>query len=173
MTASHPIRWLVLLACNLVAPALWAAEPCDAFRWDVSRVRALFATPGQSIQGGADTVSAPPVQPDRLYQWQLLPQSSVSFVSAPGRSASSQGANAGLARLHIDLAGAYRIALDQPGWIDVVAVKQSLTSKDFQGVAGCQTPRKIVEFDLPADSELWLQISGVTAKTVRLTVTRP
>jgi len=62
--------------------------------------------------------------------------------------------------------------LDQPFWIDVVAGSQLLTSKDFQGVPGCNAPHKIVEFDLPATSDLVLQISGASAAVLRLTLTR-
>ena len=83
------------------------------------------------------------------------------------------GAQAGIVRLAITHAGRYRISLDEPFWVDVVTGSQMLNSQDFQGVPGCNAPHKIVEFDLPAGNELWLQISGAISATLRLSVTGP
>ena len=161
-----------LVTCGLLAPALWAAEPCAGFRWDVTQERALFASAAQPLIAGRDSASAPPVQPGKLYELQLEPQEQVSFAVPPARNHTADGAHAGVARLVITAAGAYRISLDQPFWIDVVAGSQLLASKDFQGVPGCHAPHKIVEFDLPATGDLLLQISGASAAVLRLTLTR-
>jgi hypothetical protein len=161
-----------VLACGLLVPTLWAAEPCAGFRWDVTQERTLFASQAQPLVAGHDSASAPQLQPGKLYELQLQPQEQVNFALPPTRNKSAEGAHAGVARLVIHTAGTYRVSLDQPFWSDVVAGSQMLTSKDFQGVPGCNAPHKIVEFDLPATGDLLLQISGASAAVLRLTLTR-
>lgn len=53
-------------------------------------------------------------------------------------------------------ASSYRISLDAPLWIDVLANGGALAARDFQGRAGCSAPHKIVEFELPANTPLTL-----------------
>jgi hypothetical protein len=173
MHALIRLQTVSLLALALFAPSLWAADdPCAGFRFDVTQERALFASTAQPLRAGHDVASAPQTQPGKLYELQLQPQERVSFALPPARLKTPEGARAGLVRIAIASAGVYRISLDQPFWIDVVAGSQMLTSKDFQGVAGCNAPHKIVEFDLPAASDLLLQISAASAATLRLSVTR-
>jgi hypothetical protein len=66
----------------------------------------------------------------------------------------------------------YRIALDQPLWVDVIANGTVVQAKDFQGRPGCNAPHKIVEFLLPAASPITLQFSGSAVRVVKVTVTR-
>jgi hypothetical protein len=173
MIASIRTKLAGVLALLLVAPSLWAADdPCAGFRFDVTQERALFASTALPLRAGHDTASAPQAQTDKLYEVQLQAQERVSFALPPARSKVPDASRAGLIRLTVVTAGVYRISLDQPFWIDVVAGSQLLTSKDFQGVPGCNAPHKIVEFDLPAASELLLQISSASAATLRLSVTR-
>ena len=67
-------------------------------------------------------------------------------------------------------AGLYRIALDQPIWVDVVAEGTPVRSRDFQGRSGCSAPHKIVEFVLPAKVALTIQLSSGSGPTVRVAV---
>ena len=67
-------------------------------------------------------------------------------------------------------AGAYRIALDQSVWVDVVAQGALIRSRNFQGRAGCSAPRKIVEFLLPAQTPLTLQFSAARGSTLKVAV---
>jgi len=69
-------------------------------------------------------------------------------------------------------AGNYRISLDAPLWIDVLADAAALPARDFQGRPGCSAPHKIVEFELPGNTPLTLQFSGAQSATVRLAITR-
>ena len=173
---TDPCTWFPRLLASLLAglvtlPAL-AADPCTGFAWDVGQERALYASPPQPAAAGSNLASAATMLPDHLYLLTLVPQTQVSFAGAPGKKMLTDGAFAGLAAFQITAPGIYRIALDEPFWIDVVLDGHLLPSKDFQGAPGCSAPRKIVEFDLPAAKNLVLQFSGATSATTRVTITR-
>jgi hypothetical protein len=69
--------------------------------------------------------------------------------------------------------GSYRISVDVPFWIDVVAAGKELPTEDFTGLRGCSSgPRKLVQFVLPANEELLLQFSGATRAQLRMSVTK-
>jgi hypothetical protein len=99
----------------------------------------------------------------------LLPHPQVHFAATPGKSRSTEG-HAGLATLSLPTAGLYRIALDQPFWVDIVAQGAPIASRDFQGRPGCRAPHKIVEFELPAATPLTLQFSAGDAATLRVAI---
>jgi hypothetical protein len=79
---------------------------------------------------------------------------------------------AGLVQFHSDAAGRYRIALSTRHWIDVVDGANVIESRDFQGASGCERPHKVVEFDLPANRNLTLQLSRAPDSAVAIAVTR-
>lgn len=163
--------WLVLFAGAGGPPAV-AADPCSGFKWDVSKEHALFGGPSIALSAGKDVASAPLIGADRLYQLQLVPQDKVAFALAPGKKVSTDAVFAGLAALKLDAPGDYRVSVDAPFWIDVVADGKLAATKDFQGRHGCNAPHKIVEFDLTAAKQFVLQMSESASATVRLTVTR-
>jgi hypothetical protein len=66
----------------------------------------------------------------------------------------------------------YRVSLEQPLWVDVIANGTLVPAKDFQGRPGCNAPHKIVEFTLPAQVPITLQFSSGGVSTVKVTVTR-
>jgi hypothetical protein len=166
------LRWLVLWALGAsVRAALGADDPCTGFSWDVGQERALFATVAEAVPGGKDAASARLVVPKRLYEVSLIPQEQVKFEVPPGKKTRVDGASAGLARLQLTTAGEYRVSLDQPSWIDVVADHELIASKDFQGRPGCQTPHKLVLYLLPAGVNLILQFSGASTSRLRLIIT--
>ncbi len=164
-----------LLLCVLLlsgaAPSAFGADPCAGFRWDVSREQALFATAARSLTAGRDAAAAPAIGANHLYDLSLAPQQDVRFVVHPEKRALTDGAYAGLARMHVPAAGLYRISIDKGFWIDVVAGHETLDSRDFAGRAGCGEPRKIVVYELPA-GDLVLQLSGAISPHVRVTLTR-
>jgi hypothetical protein len=165
--------WLSLvLFAGAGGPPAVAADPCLGFKWDVSKEHALFGGPSIALSAGKDVASAPTIGADRLYRLQLVPQSKVAFALAPGKKTSTDAVFAGLAALKLAAPGDYRVSVDAPFWVDVVADGKLATTKDFQGQHGCDAPHKIVEFDLTATRELILQMSGSATATVRLTVTR-
>jgi hypothetical protein len=106
-----------------------------------------------------------------MYELKLTPQPQVTFALPPGKTMLTDGAYAGLVTFRVTTAGAYRVAVDVPFWIDVVADGRLVATKDFQGAHGCDAPHKIVEYELAAAQPLVLQVSGSTNAVVRLTVT--
>jgi hypothetical protein len=154
------------------ASAVLAAEPCTGFKWDVTREVALFAGEGTTLLAGKDANSSPVIFTDRLYRLQLVPQTAVTFVSAPGKKMLTDGAFAGLATLQLNAPGNYRVAVDAPFWLDLVANGKLAVTRDFQGQRSCDGPHKIVEFDLGDAKQFVLQVSGAVQATVRLTVTQ-
>ena len=151
------------------APATEPADPCSGFSWNVAHERALFKEVPQKISAGASPADAPAISPGRLYELALVPYPRVRFAATPGRNRSAAG-HAGLATLLLSTAGVYRIALDQPFWVDVIAQGSPIPSRDFQGRAGCHAPHKVVEFALPAATPLTLQFSAGDASTLRVAV---
>jgi hypothetical protein len=171
-TAVMKLLLSLLAFAALAAPARAQQDPCAAFTWNVSHERALFAGHVQAAAMGASRLDAPLLDPDRLYELQLNALAQVQFTVPPGKSKGGNGPYAGLARVRVPIAGTWRIALDQPAWIDVVAAGQAIASSDYQGRADCHAPHKIVQFPLPANQELVIQLSGTPQATVRLTITR-
>jgi hypothetical protein len=160
---------LLVLLLNTAASA---DDPCAGFTWDVHHERELFAAAPRTVATAATLVAAPALAGERLYALQLLQQAQVSFVVAPRKHRSADGPYAGLARVTVPQAGSYRISLDAPLWIDVLANAAALAARDFQGRPGCSAPHKIVEFELPANTPLTLQFSGAQSATVKLALSR-
>ena len=164
------IALTLLLAAAAVAAD--APDPCAAFSWDVRQERALFAASPTMLAAGQTLAAAAVLVPGRMYELTLSPQSQVSFAVPPGGHHQLEGAHAGLARLTLPAGGLYRISLDQPAWVDVLANGAAIQSRDFQGRPGCNAPHKVVEFLLPAATPLTLQFSASAAARVRVSVTR-
>jgi hypothetical protein len=161
----------VISICASVASAL-AAEPCAGFKWNVQREHALFVGAAESVPAGKDSASAPAIGTDRLYELKLSPQDEVAFLVPPGKKMLTDGAYAGLASFEIKTSGTYRVSVDIPFWIDIVADAKLVTTKDFQGQRGCDAPHKIVEYELVTGGPFALQLSGATTPSVRLTITK-
>ena len=149
-----------------------ADDPCAAFTWDVRHERTLFDHEPQTLAAGETLESSPTLRTERLYQLQLRRQTQVTLVASPGRKSPTESGYAGLANVTVDTAGVYRVALDQPVWVDVFASGHLVRAKDFQGRPGCSAPHKIVEFELPARTAITLQFSGGSAPTLKVAVTR-
>lgn len=152
------------------APAL-ADEACVDFKWDVSQERALFAGPATPVAAAADPKSAPTLQLNHLYELKLSKQEQVSFAVTPGKKSPRDGSYGGLVTFKIPASGSYRVAIDMPFWIDVVADGALVAANDFQGQHGCRSPHKIVQFDLLGARPFFLQLSNAAPDSVRLTLT--
>jgi hypothetical protein len=170
MTRSAFFSWLLIAASGLgAAPS--PADDCVDFKWDVASERALFAGPATALTAGADAKTAPAMQLQHLYELKLLPQEQVSFATTPGKKSPRGASYAGLATFKIPAPGSYRVSIDMPFWIDVVHDGALVTATDFQGQHGCDSPHKIVVFDLPGTRPFTLQLSNATPQSVRLTIT--
>lgn len=163
---------VIVLVVALGAVEAASAAPCAAFKWDVSQELALFAGQPQPLPAGKNAATAPNVAVDRLYGLTLVPQSQVNFAMAPGRNTDAGGAFAGLAQIELPAPGNYRVSVDVPLWIDVVADGRLAEPTDFQGQHSCEGPHKIVEFDLTGARRFVLQLSGSGDAAVRMTITR-
>ena len=172
MQANLVLSLVLIVLVGAGGTAAFAADPCSGFKWDVSKEHALFGGPSVALTAGKDEAAAPTIGTDRLYQLQLMPQTEVAFALAPGKKMLTDGAYAGLAALELDAPGNYRVSVDVPFWIDVVANGKLAATRDFTGQQSCDAPHKIVEFDLSGAKRFVLQMSGSAKPTVRLTVTQ-
>ncbi|HEX2791351.1 MAG TPA: hypothetical protein VHN17_13050 [Steroidobacteraceae bacterium] len=163
--------WATLALSLAAGMAAAQDDPCAKFTWNIQRERALFASAPQAVVAGHDASSAPPLAPERPYQLQLAAAGQITLLLPPGKNTSTDGAYAGMARLRLAQPGSYRVSVDQPLWIDVVADGKMIQSVDFQGRPGCLAPHKIVQYSLPGGRELLLQLSGAPKPVVRLTIT--
>lgn len=154
--------------CSAASAAI-ADEPCVDFKWDVTQERALFAGPAEPLPAGSEAKSAPAMRLNHLYQIKLLPQDQVVLAAAPGK-APPASAKAGILTFKLAASGSYRVALDMPVWVDIVANGSLVRAKDFQGQHACVAPHKILEFDLIGSRPFFLQLSGA-ADSVNLTIT--
>lgn len=165
------LAMLIVVGFAGAAKPVHADDACIDFKWDVSKERALFAGTATALQSAKQSAPAAVIVPNRLYQLHLTPQDQVTFAVNPGRKAAVTSGFAGLATLKIVAAGAYRIAIDLPVWIDVVAGGSLLSAKDFEGQRNCSAPHKIVEFELAGDQPYILQFSSGASENILLTVT--
>jgi hypothetical protein len=167
-----------LLACALLSGVLCQAagaadvDACTRFKWDVSRELAVMKQIPQAITAairpGADV---PQLNAGTLYSLKLADQAGVTFVAGPAKASVVPGAHAGLVGFAVKTAGRYRVSITSGHWVDVVDGVQLVPSVDFEGHVGCERPRKIVEFDLPAQRTLTLQFSGSSDSEVIMAIT--
>ena len=167
------LAWLTvsMLTLSGTTAAVAADDPCAAFKWNVTEERAVFSQKAQPTAAGRDAASAPAMKTKTLYELSLSPQEGVKFVVPPGKKGLPDGAFAGLVHFRVPTAGAYRVSLDQGFWIDIVSRQALIDSTDFTGAHDCKAPRKIVQYNLPANEDLVLQFSGAAKDTVRVAVT--
>jgi hypothetical protein len=160
-----------LAASLMVGGGSHAADACSAYKWDVSNEVRLFATTPLGATAGADLDGTQAIETGRLYEINLHPQQAVRFAAPPSKRMLADGAFAGLVKFTVPARGPYRVAVNAGSWLDVVHQGRLLDALDFNGSRECAGPRKIVVYDLPAGTELVLQLSAVTGSTVRLAIT--
>lgn len=163
---------LGLLVAAMGPAAMAADDPCTRFKWDVSQEVQLFQQAPAAIAAGAGISDAPLIQTQTLYEARLQPQEGFGFAAPPSKKMLDDGAHAGLFRFRVTAAGHYRVAVDAGFWLDIVADGTPLDSLDFNGSTQCAGPRKVVVFDLPADTDLLLQFSAANAAQARFSVTQ-
>ena len=161
---------MLLITAGNAAPGD-PGDACSGFTWNVARELALFAGAPQAGTAGAAQDSAPALANERLYELALAPQEQVHFLVAPSKKPRAGNTYGGLAKIRVTADGLYRVSLDQPYWVDVVADGKVVPSKDFQARPGCTAPHKVVEFALSSSQDLLLQFSNAVAPRVRVTIT--
>ena len=169
------VRLFVLIAVSVMvtvgARLARADDPCAAFTWDVRHERTLFGQQPEPLAAAKSVAAAPAMAVDHLYELKLTRQAEVTFPT-PAKKPKSDEAYAGLATLTVKSPGVYRISLDQPVWVDVIADGAVVSAKDHQGSRGCTAPHKIVEFVLSAGTAVTLQFSAASVASAKLAVTR-
>jgi hypothetical protein len=171
MSLKLPVAFVV--ACLLSGAALAAeVDGCTKFTWDVTHELAVFKGVPKPVAAGTKAgKEAPQLKLDQVYELKLANQTGVTFALQPGKPTLPDNAQAGVFRFHTEKAGRYRVGITSGHWIDVVDGDKLIKSRDFQGARGCERPHKIVEYELPANSDLTLQLSGATDVTVIVAVT--
>jgi hypothetical protein len=163
-----------IIMMSIVWPGAGAADvdPCTRFKWDVSREMAVMNQTAQAITAALKPgVDVPQLMIGTLYTLKLADQNAVTFVAKPAKSHSDVEARAGLVRFRVEQAGRYRISITSGHWLDVIDGGQAVKAIDFQGHVGCERPRKIVEYELPAARVLTLQLSGSADAQVVMAIT--
>jgi hypothetical protein len=170
----RPGKFALPLAFAAAAPFVFAhtAEDCAAFTWDLSREFAAMRAPALQVVATPKTNPQPAwLELGKHYAAKLLPQDSVSFVQPPARQRKSDKPMAGLLYFRTDKAGRYRVALTSSHWIDMLDGASLIRSTSHEGRSGCELLHKVVEFELPANRALTIQLSGQDAAIVGITVT--
>ena len=156
---------LVLVA---TAGTAFAQEPvgCDKFKWPIDKERASLGA--AAPVASADEVAKPLAGAVKL---SLVPFAAAKLPTPPGRQPKSPDTYAGFVRyVALPRAAAYRVALSEAAWIDVVQDRQEVKSIDHTGALGCDGIRKSVKFNLAA-SPFVIEISGTTAREIAIVVT--
>lgn len=149
-----------------------AAAGCSGFTRNLTRELAALKSPATLMESSTD----PKVDPERLAEGQhvaatLTPQGSVRFAAPPGRGRKAENATAGLFFFKSGNAGRYRISITSRHWIDVLDAGKTIASLSHEGRSGCELLHKVVEFELPGNRDLVIQLSGDNAATVDLVIT--
>ena len=163
---------VIILAISGYASPAADEDPCVNFAGEASHELAVMKQTSQEITAAANPdAGVPRISTETLYRLTLAAQSRVKFVANPGRTAVEEGSYAGLVKFRVSKAGRYRVSITSTHWIDIIDGAQLLEARAFQGLHGCKRPRKIVEYDLPADHDLILQLSGSPESRVDVAIT--
>jgi hypothetical protein len=167
---------LLLALCVFVVSSTSAmgqdADGCAHFTWDVTHEVAVMKQPAVSVAASSSADSPTPViEVDKPYDLELFSQAVIRFAVKPAKPTLNDSAQGGIVRFHTSKSGLYRVSITSGHWIDIVDTGQLIRSRDFQGSRGCARPRKIVAYQLPANRDLLLQLSGGTESIVTLAVT--
>jgi hypothetical protein len=100
----------------------------------------------------------------------LLPSRQVKLQVAPRREPALDSF-AGVLKLRVPRAGAYRVSASQRLWIELVGPAGVVKSSRFAMQAGCEALRKSVSFPLEADTDYWVELSGSPATDPVLVIT--
>jgi hypothetical protein len=162
----------IVLASSWDTGSATDEDLCMAFTQDVSHELAVMKQTPQEVTAAAKPApGVPRIDPEKLYGLTLAAQSGVTLVANPGRTALVEGSYAGLVKFRVSKAGRYHVSISSSHWIDIIDGTQLLKARAFQGHRRCWRPRKIVQYELPADKELVLQLSGSTESRVIVAIT--
>jgi hypothetical protein len=163
----------ILLAANAsadtpVPPDLNAS--CRAPSFDMAAEIKAFQSTAENLPAGLSSLELPPLEVGRLYVLKLGPQSGVQFLATVTKKSLVQNPLGGLAQFNVPSSGNYRLTVDSPLWIDVVASGAALAPSTYNGWHSCRLFRKTVEYALQAGTAYVLQLSEATPELVRIVI---
>jgi hypothetical protein len=160
---------LLLLAAPPTGAHTPAAQGCGASAGEYSNELAIMQSAAASV--GASASSAPvALELDRRYAISLDEQGKLKFRMEPGRATRAANARGGIFSFRTTIAGLYRVSLTSRHWIDLIDGNARVESRRHFGPGGALI-HKIVEFELPGDRQMILQLSGRDDVTVGLAIT--
>jgi len=140
--------------------------------FDLTEELQLFQAAPTEVVAGGTLKSAATLQAGKLYEASLEPQSGVRFPVPVGKATIDDGSYAGVFKVAGGPAKTLRVTLNAGAWIDVLIGNRALESARHVGMPDCPLLRKSVEFSVPPNTALVLQISGSTEQTIMFAVTR-
>jgi hypothetical protein len=164
-----------LLASLLATTAAGAHSPegCATYTWDLAREFAALDTPPVVVDTRVLDRPLPVLELGKHYLATLQPQAAARMSVAPEKARKTEKPMAGAIAFRSGKAGRYRIALTSRHWVDVLDEGKLIRSLGHEGRGGCARLHKVVEFELPADRPLAIQLTGADAATVGIVVTGP
>jgi hypothetical protein len=102
--------------------------------------------------------------PGEAVLFELRPDGEVAYLTLP-RGEGEAASFGGLAAFSIERAGAYRVGLSEPVWVDVAQDGKPAETVRFGPGPACSGIRKAVVFDLETGEHV-LELSGGTENTV-------
>jgi hypothetical protein len=162
------VSLLILYAHELGAHTP-AAEGCGASASEYANEIGVMRSPASSI-GAPASASPVPLELGRRYAISLDDQHKLKFRKEPGRASRGANARGGVFSFRTGAAGIYRVSLTSRHWIDLIDGDSLVESRRHFG-PGCALIHKIVEFELPAERQILLQLSGREDVTVGLAIT--
>jgi hypothetical protein len=164
---------LTIALTMLGAPATQAhtpaAEGCGASSTESAHELAVMESAAAAIIAPS-SATPPRLDLDRHYAISLLDQGKLKFRLAPARPTRVANARGGVFSFRTLEAGRYRVSLTTRHWVDLVEGEALAGSLRHFG-PGCSLVHKIVEFELPGDREITLQLSGRADSIVGLAIT--
>lgn len=145
---------------------------CANYLTDVSRDLALWALPVEALAAGVAPMTATTAPLERRLRLALRPHSEVRFAAAPEQMRGAPDKFSGLVAIRTAEAGAYRLSASNGLWLDVVGPAGRIPSRTFEMQTKCDQIFKTVTYDLPADTDLIIQLNGGATAEVDLLIHR-
>jgi hypothetical protein len=143
---------------------------CMAPDWDMTAEVKAFQSTAENVPAGRSSLELPPLEVGRLYVLRLSPATGVTYLQTTAKKSLVQNPLGGLAQFNVPSSGNYRITVDSPLWIDVVAAGAVLAPSTFNGWHSCRLFRKTVQYALQTGQAYVLQLSEATPELVRIVI---
>ena len=157
---SSPLPAVESTSAQAVCPAAPTPIPQAYERWTAARAVAS----AESKDGAAQS----PLAMGEGTELRLHPDGEVTYLTLP-KGAGEAASFGGLAQVIVGQPGAYRLALGDFVWVDLVRDGKPVSTAGFGHGPACTPIRKVVDFDLQP-GKYTLEVSGSKSRTVRLMI---